>query len=146
MQKEKVRFEADINVPPEKVFDFLTNPKNTPSILPSLIENYNIPELPVKNGSTFNFRYQVLGVVLEGEVTIDEVERPSVYNFSTRGGVESKWLQSMTAKNGGTHFTLDVEYTPPQSWLDKAKLTVIQEISMKDAEEYTKNLKESLEM
>ena len=146
MQKEKVHFEIDINVPQENVFDFLTDPKNIPLVLPGLVENYNIPELPIKKGSTFNFRYQILGVLLDGKTIIDEIERSSIYNFTTEGEVDSKWLQNMTTKNGGTHFTLDAEYTPPRSWLDKAKLTMIQEINRRDAEKYTKNLKELLEM
>ena len=63
MYSEKIHAEVDISVSPEKVFNFLTNPKNIPLVLPGLIENYNIPELPIQVGSKYNFQYQMLGLV-----------------------------------------------------------------------------------
>jgi len=146
MYNEKAHAEVDINVPPEKVFDFLTDPHNTPLVLSGLIENYNIPPLPVKVGTKFSFKYQMLGVILKGEVVIDKVERPSEYDFTSTGGVASKWLQRMTIKDGGTHFTLDVEYDPPKSWIDKVKIDVVRKMNQGDAEKYTQNLKILLEM
>jgi hypothetical protein len=146
MYSEKAHAEVDISVPPEKVFSFLTNPKNIPLVLPGLIENYNIPELPVQVGSKFNFKYQTLGIVQEGEIVVDKVESNSAYDFTSTGGVASKWLQRMATKDGGTHFSLDVEYDPPKSWLDKIKLEVVRKMNQSDAEKYTQNLKTLLEM
>lgn len=146
MYSEKVHFEIDINVPPEKVFSFLTDPNNIPLVLPGLIENSNIPTLPVTVGAKFNFKYQMLGVVLEGEVTVDKVESPLAYDFTSSSGADSKWVQRMTEKDGGTHFTLDVEYNPPQSWIDKVKLSVIQKMNQGEAEKYVQNIKTLLEM
>lgn len=146
MYSEKAHAEIDISIPPEKVFNFLTDPKNIPLVLPGLIENYNIPNLPIQVGSKFNFKYQTLGIVQEGEIVVDKVESPSTYDFTSTGGVASKWLQHMTAKDGGTHFTLDVEYDPPKSWLDKIKIDVVRKMNKGDAEKYTQNLKTLLEM
>jgi len=146
MYSEKARAEIDISVPPEKVFNFLTDPKNIPLVLPGLIENYNIPELPIRVGSKFNFKYQALGIVQEGEIVINKVESNSAYDFTSKGSIESKWLQRMTAKNEGTHFALDVEYDPPKSWLDKIKLEVVKKMNQGDAEKYAQNLKTLLEM
>ncbi len=146
MYSEKAHAEIDISVPSEKVFNFLTNPKNIPLVLPGLIENYNIPQLPIKVGSKFNFKYQTMGIVQEGEVVIDKIESPSAYDFTSTGGVISKWLQRMTAKDGGTHFSLDVEYETPKSWLDKVKIDVVQKMNQGDAEKYTQNLKTLLEI
>ena len=146
MYSEKAHAEVDINVPPEKVFDFLTDPKNIPLVLPGLIENYNIPELPIKTGSKFNFKYQTLGILQEGEIVIDKVESPFTYDFTSTCGVVSKWLQHMTAKDGGTRFTLGVEYDPPKSWVDKIKIDVVRKMNQGDAEKYVQNLKTLLEM
>jgi hypothetical protein len=52
----------------------------------------------------------------------------------------------MITKDGGTHFSLDVEYDPPKSWLDKIKLEVVRKMNQSDAEKYTQNLKTLLEM
>jgi len=100
MYSEKAHAEVDISVPPEKVFNFLTNPKNIPLVLPGLIENYNIQELPIQVGSKFNFKYQTLGIVQEGEVVVDKVESNSIYDFTSTGGVVSKWIQQMDTANG----------------------------------------------
>ncbi len=146
MYKEKIHFEIEINAAPEKVFDFLTDPHNIPLVLPGLIENSNIPPLPVKVGTKFNFKYQMFGVVINGETVIDKVERPSAYDFTISGGVDSKWVERMTGKNGGTHFTLDVGYNSPQSWIDKIKLDVVQKMNQGNVEHYLRNIKTLLEM
>ena len=146
MYSEKIHAEVDISVSPEKVFNFLTNPKNIPLVLPGLIENYNIPELPIQVGSKFNFKYQMLGIVQEGEITVNKVESNSTYDFTSTGGIASKWVQRMTEKDNGTHFALDVEYDPPKSWLDKIKLEIVRKMNQSDAEKYVQNLKTLLEM
>ncbi|MBI4038947.1 SRPBCC family protein [Candidatus Daviesbacteria bacterium] len=51
MYNEKIHTEIDIDAPVSKVFEFLTDPNNIPLILPGLKENYDIPELPIKEGS-----------------------------------------------------------------------------------------------
>ena len=40
----KIHAERDLTFPPEKIFEFVTNPNNVPLVLPGLIENTNIPE------------------------------------------------------------------------------------------------------
>ena len=146
MYTESVHHEIDIDAPPEKVFDFLTNPRNVPLVLPGLIENLNIPPLPLHAGSQFTYRYQMLGVVLEGTTTIESIERPTTYDFTTSGGAESTWRQRMEARAAGTRFSVEVEYAPPRSWLDKIKVEVIRKMSQSEAERYLENLKTLLEM
>jgi uncharacterized protein YndB with AHSA1/START domain len=143
---ERVRLELEIEASVEKVFDFLTDPHNIPLVLPGLIENTNIPELPLGVGSQFGYTYQMFGVVLRGDVIIDAIEHPSVYDFHTTGQVASAWKQHLTPRDGGTLFQLDVEYEPPRSWLEKVKLGVMRRFSDKEAEQYLHNLKALLEL
>jgi carbon monoxide dehydrogenase subunit G len=143
---EKLRLELEINASAEKVFDFLTDPHNIPLVLPGLIENTNIPELPLGAGSQFNYTYQMFGVVLRGDVVIDAIERPSAYHFHTTGEAASTWKQHITPRDGKALFQLEVEYEPPRSWLEKVKLGVMRRFSDKEAEQYLHNLKTVLEL
>jgi len=146
MESIQIHVEADINAPIEKVFKFATNPNNIPLVLPGLIENTNIPELPIKAGDKFNLKYQMLGVIVEGICTIDKIESPNIYDFSTSSGVTSHWKERLSSNNGGTHFSLDVEYEPPRSWIEKMKLNVIKKMNIKDAEHFLHNINAVLEL
>jgi len=146
MEPIQVHFESDINAPIEKVFEFVTNPNNIPLVLPGLIENTNIPKLPIKAGDKFNFKYQTFGIIIEGVTIIDEIEYPNIYNFSTTSGITSHWKERLSNNNGSTHFILDVEYEPPQSWLEKITLNVIKKMNTKDAEHFLHNINAVLEL
>src|SRR5687768_15859062 len=106
MPGAKVHVETTIDVPREEVFDFLVQPEKIPLVLPGLIENTDIPELPLKVGDTFTYHYQIAGVVLEGTWTVTELERPSVYHARTTGGGDSTWRYKLADKGKGTHVEL----------------------------------------
>lgn len=146
MKSIQIHVESDINAPIEKVFEFVTNPNNIPLVLPGLIENTNIPELPIKVGDKFNFKYLMFGIVIEGLTTIDKIESPNVYDYSTYSGISSHWKESLSSNNGGTHFTLDVEYEPPQSWIEKIKINIIKNMNIKTCENFLHNINSVLEL
>ncbi|MFL5733269.1 MAG: SRPBCC family protein [Chloroflexia bacterium] len=145
MYSQKVRPQTTINVPREEVFDFLVNPQQIPLVLPGLIENTDVPELPLKVGDTFTYHYQVSGVMLEGTWTITELEKPSVYAARTTGGGDSEWRYTLRDEGKGTHLDLTVTYDPPKSVLQKIQVGVLEKIVEKDAETYMQNLKTLLE-
>jgi len=146
MKKESVHKEIFIQTKPEKIFSFITNPKNIPLILPGLIENTNIPKLPVKKGSTFNFEYEMAGFVFEGKVKIDKVKSPSSYDFTTVGGINSTWKQTIKPKDDGAILSLDVSYEIPDNAMSKLKAPALIKVNEGDANKYLKNLKSSMEI
>jgi carbon monoxide dehydrogenase subunit G len=146
MYDAKIEADATIDVPAETVFDFLVSPEKIPLAMPGLIENYNIPDLPLKVGSQFNYRYQLLAVVLEGTWTVTTLERPTRYEARTTGGGLSEWRYLLTAADGSTRVSLTVEYETPRSLLEKARVAVVQATSQREAEEYLQNLKMALEL
>jgi len=146
MQTEKIHAEVNIKAPMEKVFEFVTNPNNIPLTLPGLIENTNVPELPVKKGDKFNFKYKLLGVIIEGIVVVDEIHSPTIYNFSTSLGITSHWKEQLSEKDGSTNLVLDVEYETPESLFEKIKLDVAKQANQKDAEQFLQNIKLALEL
>ena len=146
MKSIQIHVESDISAPIEKVFDFVTNPNNIPLVLPGLIENTNIPELPIKDGDEFNFKYSMFGVVIEGLTTVNKIEFPNRYDFSTDSGILSHWKERLLSNNGGTHFTLDVEYEPPQSWIEKIKINAMKKMNIKICENFLQNVNTVLEL
>lgn len=146
MQTEKIHAEVDIKAPMEKVFEFVTNPNNIPLTLPGLIENTNVPDLPVKKGDKFNFKYKMLGVIIEGVVEVDEIQSPAIYSFSTSVGITSHWKEQLLEKDGLTNLVLDVEYETPESLFEKIKLDVAKQANQKDAEQFLQNIKLALEL
>ena len=145
MYSQQVNPRTTINVPREEVFDFLVQPHQIPLVLPGLIENTGVPELPLKVGDRFTYHYQVSGVMLEGTWTVTELERPSKYVARTTGGGDSEWRYELTDSDGGTRVDLVVTYDPPQSVIQKIQVSALEKIVQKDGETYMQNLKTLLE-
>ena len=146
MYESQVHLETTIDQPRERVFDFLTNPYQIPLVLPGLIENTNVPQLPLKVGDEFNYKYQVMGVVLDGTWTVTELDAPSRYSARTTGGGDSEWRYELTENGKGTHVTLDVSYDPPQSVLQRVQQGVLERVTENDGTAYMLNLKTVLEL
>ena len=113
METQKITMSTDIGVSAQKVFDFITDPNNIPSVLPGLVENSNIPSLPLVPGATFDFTYQMYGVNFEGVCTVLEIVSPRLYKNHTTGGIESNWTSEIEESEGGCRVVLTVEYEIP---------------------------------
>lgn len=146
MEKIKVVKSLEVNTSPEKIFNFITDPSKIPSILPGLIENSNVPELPLTAGAEFDYRYQMYGVMLDGVWTVDEIQSPSLYKAHTTGGSESWWTQEISGDENKSTVTLTVEYTMPEGVLNKIKANALISINEKEADHMLHNLKTILEM
>lgn len=146
MYDATVHAEVTVDVPAQKVFDFLVAPEKIPLVMPSLIENYSIPPLPLKEGSQFNYKYQLYGVILEGSWVVTAIEPPTRYEARTTGAGNSEWKYRLTENNGRTHVALTVQYDIPESVLQKVKSAMIEAMNQREADVYVQNLKMALEM
>ena len=146
MHDAKVESEITIGTSPQRVWNFLTDPNKIPLAMPSLIGNYNVPELPLKVGSKFNYKYQMFGIILEGEVTVDTFNEPSIYEFSTSGDVQSNWTYTLDGTENSTKLRLSATYVTPESVTAKLKSKIIAKMNQKESELYLENLKTVLEM
>lgn len=145
MEKIKVVKSLEINASPEKIFNFITDPSKIPSILPGLIENDNVT-MPLVVNSSFNYKYQMYGVILEGKWTVDELNSPTLYKAHTNGGIESWWTQEISGDENKSTVTLTVEYGMPNGVLSKIKANALMSINDKEADHMLHNLKTILEM
>jgi len=146
MEKEKVQMSIDISAPVQRIFDYVTDPNKIPSILPGLVENSNVPELPLKVGSVFNYKYQMFGVMLDGVWSVSEISSPSLYKAHTTGGVESDWTYEISGEGDNSKVSLTVEYVMPQGLVSKIKASALAKINEKEADHLLHNLKTILEM
>ncbi|MGH9456944.1 MAG: SRPBCC family protein [Thermoanaerobaculia bacterium] len=146
MYDRRVSVNVEIDRPPETVFDFLVSPAKIPLVLPGLIENTEIPELPLRPGSRFHYKYQMYGVMLEGSWICKTVEQPSRYEAETDGDVPSLWTYGLTGDGKSTRVSLVCTYQTPASVLAKIKADVMLRINQKEAEAYFQNLKTVLEL
>lgn len=145
MEKIKVVKSLEINVPQDKIYNFITDPINIPAILPGLVENSNFT-IPLVVGSVFNYKYQMYGLMLEGVWTVDELVYPSLYKAHTAGGVNSWWTQEISGDQEKSTVTLTVEYEIPEGVLNNIKANALISINDKEADHMLHNLKTIMEM
>ena len=146
MYTDEVQVETVVEAPRDQVYQFLVNPYQVPLVLPGLIDISDVPELPLKVGDAFNSRYQVAGVVLEGQWTATELDGSSHYTATTNGAADSEWSYELTDQDGGAHVSLTVRYNIPDSILQKAQAPLLRSINKHDGEALMKNLKVVLEV
>jgi hypothetical protein len=141
-----VHSSVSIHSPAARVFDFLVSPEKIPLVLPGLVENRDIPPPPLKQGSSFHYVYQMYGVMLEGEWTVQRVEAPSRYEATTSGDVASEWNYVLAEQGGATSVQLEVRYETPKTVLQKIKADVMLKINQQQADLFLQNLKTVHEM
>lgn len=146
MHDATVRTSVTIRTSADRVFDFLVSPEKIPLVLPGLVDNLDIPPLPLQPGSKFRYRYQMYGVMLEGHWTANRIERPTRYEATTDGDVASEWRYDLTSEDGATRLDLLVTYETPQSVLQKIRSEVMLKINQQEADAFLSNLKTVLEM
>ncbi len=146
MEKLKINKEIQINTAIQKVFDFLTDPAKIPLVMPGLVENTNIPELPLKVGSSFKFKYEMMSIVEEGTWTVTEINSPNSYQAKTTGRLPSNFKYTLAEKDGGTFLQVEIEYQAPESVIAKVETSVVKSLNEKETDKFLENIKTALEL
>lgn len=123
------------------VFAFVIEPKNKPMVMPDLINVSNISDEPLKLGSTFDFVFQMVGVSLDGTWKVTSLDKPTFYEGTTTGGIESIWKYKLEDMGEETKLSLTISYTPPKSVLGVMKGIILNQINKRVADTYLHNLK-----
>lgn len=142
----KVVRSVTINVPVEKVFEYLDDPINLPEIWPSLVEVSDIKRTPEGVGSTNRWVYKLAGIRLEGINEFTEyVKNERIVAKASGGGLESTQTYTFESTNGGTKFTSETIYTIPIPVLGKLAEAVVVKLNENEADVFMANLKARLE-
>jgi uncharacterized protein YndB with AHSA1/START domain len=137
---------VNINALPEKIFAYVTDPKDLPEIWPSLIEVKDVKQSPGGVGSTYHWTYKMAGVRFEGNSETTEYVANQRFVVKDKGGIESTRTTTLQRDNGGTKYSVEVEYSVPIPLVGKLAETFIEKQNEHEAEVFLANLKSRMEV
>ena len=142
----KIVRSVTINVPVEKVFNYMDDPLNLPEIWPSLVEISDVKRTPEGVGSTNLWVYKLAGIRIEGKAEIVEyIINEQIVTKASGGGLESTQTYAFEGTNGGTKFTCESVYTIPIPVLGKLAEAVVVKLNENEADVFMANLKVRME-
>lgn len=112
-----------INAPVPEVFTYIANPANEPEWQINLMSIHDVTGQGV--GQHYRWDFKMAGLLLHGESTVTEFVANRRYANQSKGGAVSTWTSTFEAQNGGTQWTLVVEYTVPIPVLGKIAEAVL---------------------
>ncbi len=146
MEHATVKEHIDIDTPAAEIFDFILDTRKTPLVFPDLVEITNASDYPLKQGSTFDFIFQMSGVMLKGTWHALRVDSPHRYEGKTTGDVESTWHYNFESHGHSTTVSLEIDYGIPKNVSEKMKMMALVAINRRVAQTYLQNLKTILEV
>ena len=139
----KVERSISIKAPVDKVFSYISEPKNELEWLPSLTD---IREVTGKGvGKKWSWSYKMIGISFKGNSEVTEQVTDERYVYKSTGGIRSTWTFTCKPKDGGTTLNLSVEYTIPVPVLGKVAEKLVLSQNEREADLAIANIKTRLE-
>jgi uncharacterized protein YndB with AHSA1/START domain len=133
-----------VNAPVEKVFAFVSDPANLPSIWPALEQITNVTT-EANGGSSSDYVYNMGGMRFSGHnEAIDFVPNARVATRS-KAGIESTVTFNFAPESGGTRVTFVAEYVVPVPLLGKIAEVLLARQNEQQGETLLANLKAKME-
>ncbi len=132
-----------MNVPREKVFEYISNPDNTLEWHPSVTSVRDVTGSGVNQRWTWSYKMMGLSFTGKAEVTrsILNVERA----IKTTGSIVSTWDWRLKNEAGGTRVDLEIDYTIPVPVLGKVAELLILRWNERVADMALTNIKQRME-
>ncbi len=141
---KRIRNSIQIKAPAQSVFDYLAQPSNLLSIMPSMIEVSNVvPQ--ATGGNEFDWIYKMGGVRLKGHTRTEVFQPGKLLRVRTEGGIVSTWTFKFDGDGAGIKLTADIEYTIPIPVLGKLAEAVVARMNERENELMLAHLKEVTE-
>ena len=138
----------EIDAPPERVFELLTDLDRLQEWATIAGDTDNPPAKPLAQGATWKHKVKVAGVELESDWTVAAIDAPRFVEYDATGtaGAWLKMRQRVAPSAQGSRVELEVDYELPLGALGQAvdKL-VVERRNEREAEESLQNLKSILE-
>src|SRR5207248_167490 len=142
MAKQKNQATMQIACAPEGVLGFIADVRNRTRFLPSLKSLTDIQGDPAAAGTTWKWKFNLLGQEFAGTGRSLKFEPGRLYSFQTEGGLESTWTYRAEPAGGGTKLTIDVEFTVPEALASRLPSgTAFESLKKAEADLVTHNLK-----
>ncbi len=141
----KVTRKFNVTRKPEAVIDYISDVENHPAFIPALKSVANIAGDPKRKGTHWDWTFVMAGVEIKGKAETADYQAGKRYSFKTTG-IDSTFVYSVEAADGGTQVTADVVYEVPQGVLAKiADKTVVERMNERDADLAAQSLKTILD-
>ncbi len=134
----------EINATAERVFDYVSDPKNLPGIWPSLVEVSSVERKP-DGWHSFSWIYKMAGLHFRGQAKTTEIDRPKFYKVHNEGGIPSDFIWSFAQRGTSTLVELKVDYNIPTPVIGKLAEVVVLKMNEREAETLLLNLKSAVE-
>ncbi len=139
----KLNNSINISAPVEKVFAYVSDPRNSPEWFVGLTENTDVSGSGV--GQRSRWTYTMIGIPFHGDSTLTEHVPNQRLVFKQEGGMTSTLAYTFSPHEGGTKVDVESEYTIPLPVLGKLAEKVVFKRNQREAEMGLANLKERLE-
>jgi uncharacterized protein YndB with AHSA1/START domain len=133
-----------IAAPADRIFAYISEPRNLPEIWPSLVEVRDVT--PAANGgSDFTWTYKMAGIRFDGTSTALEFAPPRLLSAATKGGISSTTTWRLEPEGDNTRVVFHAELTVPGKLLGKLAEPLVMRENNKEAEVILANLKARME-
>lgn len=136
----KIDTEVWIKASVDKIFDYISNPRNLPEFWPSLIEIKDVKSLP-NSGYTIRWVYKMLGMRFEGTAEYTQIVQNRFFVIETKGGINSTIAWTVRPWENNTRVTLTIEYKIPVPLLGNLAANIILKMNEQEAALILANLK-----
>lgn len=141
----KVTRTVAIKAPAQRVYDFLTQPSNLPSIWANMHSVSNAVA-SVKGGYDFDWEYAMAGLKFRGRSRTEETQPGKLYRVRNEGGIPSTFVWTFEGLDGaGTRLRVDVEYTIPARVIGKIAEALVAKLNERDLDTMLAHLKDRME-
>jgi len=142
---KKITRTVEIKAPVQRVYDFLTQPENLPSIWPNMVSVSNVTV--AANGShDFDWIYKMAGLHFKGHAETLEAVPGKLVRMRNQRGIPSTFVWTYEGLNGsGTRLTVAVEYEIPTPIIGKIAEALLVKLNERDCENLLANLKDAME-
>jgi uncharacterized membrane protein len=133
-----------IDTPVKKVFAFMEDPTNLPSIWPSMVEVRNVRK-NAKGFPIYDWVYKMAGMKFEGEQdTLEFIKDKHITTASTRG-IDSHFDFDYVEEHGKTKMDMKITYSVPVPVIKSLAEQVVGKLNEKEADILLANLKTRME-
>lgn len=143
-----IQREIMVSCPPSDVFTLLSHVERLPEFSEMTVAVKNGPGRPLQVGDTFDQVVKVLGIELDTEWEVTEVEMDRKIRIEGRSKSNGKasLTETIAAESGGSRVTLEVDYDAPFGLLGEiADKLLFEKGHEAAAETILKNLKKVCE-
>ena len=131
-----------IAAPLDRVFTFVTSPENWTKYVTSLVDVRDVSSQTVEKGTTFTWKYRMLGMDFGGKGTVTENVKNEKFGMKMEGGFPITEHYGFKKVDGGTELTVEVIYETQSKILQTvSKSGLVEKLNQKEADAVLEKVK-----